>query len=291
MATFIKKSRPLPHEKTGLASLEAAENPGMVLRGKNGLVWLSFPEWEESPLFIHAFSTRIGGVSRGIFSQWDVSYGRGNSEESVRKNIRLMGEAVGFSPDRLVVSDQTHSLRVRRVGRKDFGKGYNKDCDYREVDGLVSNEPGIVLMTLHADCVPLYFIDPVTKSIGLAHAGWRGTAGGMAAGMVKKMQEAFGTNPAHIHAAIGPAVLKESYEVGEDVAHLFASAFLTPLGAGKYLLDLAAANKACMEEAGIASKRILLANIDTCRHSDLLFSQRALGNKRGNNAAFLGLRF
>lgn len=265
---------------------------------KNGVKFLSFPALEKTKIVRHLFSTRTGGVSEGIFSTMNLSFTRGDNPESVLENFRRIAGVLGCEVEDFVCSDQTHTTNVRVTGRADAGKGVIKEKDYTDVDGLITNEPGVVLATFYADCVPLYFVDPVKKAIGLSHSGWRGTVNKMGLNTVRKMEEAYGTNPADLVAAIGPSICMSCYEVGSEVAEEFLKAFpkkaeqkeiLQEKGNGKYLLNLWKANYFIMREAGIKEENISVTDICTCCNGEELFSHRQSQGKRGNLGAFLGL--
>lgn len=162
-----------------------------------------FPSLEAVGMVVHGFSTRLGGVSEGIYSSMNVSFTRGDQEEAVRENYRRLGAAVGFSCENLVCSDQTHTTNLRVATEEDRGKGFTRRKDYTDVDGLVTNVPGLVLATFYADCVPLYLVDPVRRCIGLSHAGWRGTAGKIGKKTAELMTEQYGSRPEDLLAAIG----------------------------------------------------------------------------------------
>lgn len=175
------------------------------------------------------------------------------------------------------------------------GKGILRERDYQDVDGMVTDVPGLVLVTFYADCVPLYFVDPVHRAIGLAHSGWRGTAGRMGERMVEAMGRQFGSRPEDIRAAIGPSICRDCYEVSEDVA----AQFMEMLGgdvavpgekAGKYQLDLWLANELILRQAGILPEHLEVTDICTCHNSGYLFSHRASGGWRGSLGAFLMLK-
>lgn len=265
---------------------------------KNGVKFLSFPALEKTKIVRHLFSTRTGGVSEGIFSTMNLSFTRGDNPESVLENFRRIAGVLGCEVEDFVCSDQTHTTNVRVTGRADAGKGVIKEKDYTDVDGLITNEPGVVLATFYADCVPLYFVDPVKKAIGLSHSGWQGTVNKMGLNTVRKMEEAYGTNPADLVAAIGPSICMSCYEVGSEVAEEFLKAFpkkaeqkeiLQEKGNGKYLLNLWKANYFIMREAGIKEENISVTDICTCCNGEELFSHRQSQGKRGNLGAFLGL--
>lgn len=270
-----------------------------IKENKRGAVeYLTFPILEQTGLVRHLFSTREGGVSEGIYRSMNLSYTRGDEKEAVDENYRRIADVLGCSVEDFVCSDQTHTTNLRVVTREDRGKGVLYPKDYRDVDGLLTQEPGIVLATFYADCVPLYFVDTKRKAVALAHSGWRGTVARMGQCVVDRMGECFGTRPEDLVAAIGPSICQSCYEVSEDVADAFAEEFrgerqrdriLQAKGQGKYLLDLWAANELVLKEAGIPEKQIQVTDVCTCHNSEYLFSHRASQGRRGNLGAFLGL--
>ena len=122
----------------------------LKINQKHGVTYLTYPALEALPGFVHGFSTRLGGVSEGCFAQMNLSFTRGDREEAVRENYRLLGEAMGFSPEDVVTSDQTHTTHVLAVGEKDRGNGITRPRPYQDVDGLVTNVPGLMLATFYA---------------------------------------------------------------------------------------------------------------------------------------------
>ena len=264
---------------------------------KTRVPYLVFPEFEHIPGVIHGFSTRLGGVSQGELSSMNLSFSRERNTQNVLENFRRMGDAIGFSIDQLVLSDQTHTTNVREVTKEDMGKGILRQRDYENVDGLVTNEPGVVLATFYADCVPLFFVDPVRRAVGLSHSGWRGTANKMGLVTVRKMEQLYQSNPADILAGIGPSICRDCYEVSADVIEQFEKNFDGSVQSrlydkkenGKYQLDLWRANEAVLAEAGILPEHIFVTDVCTCCNPELLYSHRASKGKRGNLGAFLGM--
>lgn len=264
----------------------------------NGVRYLQFPTFLETGVCRHLFSTRIGGVSEGDLGSMNLSYTRGDKKENVDENYRRIAHILECSMNDFVLTHQTHTTNVRVVTEEDRGKGITKERDYEDVDGFVTNVPGIVLSTFYADCVPLYFIDPVKKAIGLSHSGWRGTVNKMGKVTVEKMVNEFGSNPCDIIAAIGPSICVDCYEVSMDVAEEFLCAFshvdklskiVIPKSEEKAMLDLWQANLAVLLEAGIKEEHISLPDMCTSCNKELLFSHRASNGKRGNLGAFLVL--
>ncbi|HWT27080.1 MAG TPA: peptidoglycan editing factor PgeF, partial [Mobilitalea sp.] len=190
--------------------------------------YLSFPVLSDIPFIRHGFSTRLGGVSCGMFSTMNLGYDSGpyvDDQANVEENYRRISKSIGIDPDSIVISKQVHKTNIRQVDTQDCGKGLFKPRDYDEIDGLITNKPGITLVTKYADCVPLYFVDPVKKAIGLTHSGWRGTVKKIGRITVQEMEKHFGSNPKDIIAVIGPSICKDCYEVGDEVANGFKDAF------------------------------------------------------------------
>ena len=270
----------------------------MQIKENKGVVWLSYPAFEKFPDIVQAFSTRVGGVSQGIYSSMNLSFTRGDDDAAVHENYRRFAAAVGFEAEDIVTSDQTHTANVRVITEEDRGNGITKPRQYTDVDGMITNVPGLVLATFYADCVPLYFVDPVHHAIGLSHSGWRGTVAKIGAVTVERMREEYGSDPGDIYSAIGPSICQDCYEVSEDVIQEFRTAFgrkdwdvlFYRKENGKYQLNLWEANRIIMQEAGIREEHISMPGICTCCNPEFLFSHRASHGKRGNLGAFLGIR-
>lgn len=260
--------------------------------------YLEYPMLRETGIIRHGFSTRLGGVSEGCWASMNLSFERGDRPEAVMENFRRIGAELGVRCEDMVLSQQTHTANVRVVTGADRGKGITRERDYTDVDGLITNEPGICLVTSFADCVPLYFVDPVKKAIGLSHSGWRGTVGKIGKRTVEMMGESFGSDPADILAAVGPSVCMDCYEVSGDVIEKFRQVFDEKLWPelfyekenGKCQLDLWKANELIFLEAGILPEHMAVTNLCTHCNSEILYSHRAAGDKRGNLCAFLALK-
>lgn len=260
--------------------------------------YLEYPLFQNTGLVKHGFSTRLGGVSEGFYSSLNLSFTRGDKEEAVRENFRRIGDAIGVCCDNMVFSQQTHTTNVRVVTEEERGMGITRPRSYTDVDGLVTNVSGLCLVTFFADCVPLYFVDPVKKAIGLSHSGWRGTVGKIGKVTIELMQKQYGSNPSDILAAIGPSICQECYEVSGDVVEQFRGNFEEKYWPelfyekenGKYQLNLWKANEIIFLNAGIDKKHIAVTNLCTHCNSELLYSHRATGDKRGNLSAFLALK-
>lgn len=281
---------------------------------KDGEVsFFTFPVFEEMDFIRHGFSTKEGGVSEGEFSTMNLSYSRGDDPECVDKNYKRICNALGMDTRNLVLSDQVHDTIVYQAEKKDCQGEDLREKKLQGMDGLITNEKEVVLCTSYADCVPLFFVDEPHKAIGSSHSGWRGTAGKIGAKTVEAMKKAYGTKPEEVKVVIGPSICQGCYEVSEDVYQAMrelvspkeiANLQKLPLEVveimvdsvffqkpnNKYQLDLWMANKLILMEAGVLEKHITVSCVCTCCNSELLFSHRATGGKRGNLNGFLELK-
>ena len=293
--TVNKKTYPLPVIEAPRAA-EPGHLGNMRLDIVENVGLLRFPALEDCKSVNAVFSTRIGGVSKKEFAAMNLGFGRGDSEENVAENYRKFCHAAGFDSESLVAGAQEHHVNIRRVGAEQKGIGIWREKDMEDIDGLCTDEPGVTLVVYCADCVPLYFVDEAHHAIGLAHAGWRGTAAGMAKVMTERMAEEFGTKPEELRVAIGPSICRDCFEVDEPVAKEFlslpeAERFVTgPEENGKDHVDLWECNRRFLLRAGVLSEHITVGNVCTMCESDLLFSHRKTRGQRGSNCAVLAIR-
>lgn len=274
------------------------ETNRMQIKNKNGVTYLNYKAFEQIPWLVHGFSTRLGGVSEGVCASMNLSFSRGDKEEAVKENYKRISEAIGFDYRNIVASDQTHTTNVKIVSSKDCGNGVVYPKKFFDVDGLITNEENVILATYYADCVPLYLVDIKKKVIGLSHSGWRGTVGKIGAVTVKRMIDEYNCELSDIYAAIGPSICQACYEVSADVIEAFKSSFQEKYWEKlfyqkteeKYHLNLWEANRIIFKEAGIEESHISMPGICTCCNPEFLFSHRASKGKRGNLAAFLGIK-
>ncbi len=290
-------------------SMGMEQNSIKVGFAQEQLEYLTFPGLSKIKGIRHLFSTRLGGVSKGVCATMNLSYSRGDEKEAVDENYNRIAKLLSIDSSQFVCSDQTHTTNVRVVTKEDMGKGVTIPKDYTDVDGLVTNEKGLALATFYADCVPLYFVDPVKQVIGLSHSGWKGTVARMGKATVEKMTEVYGCNPQDIKAAIGPSICKYCYEVSDDVRQAYIKGIQDlsaeaqkealslvfyqkdekQIAENKYQMDLWMANVLVMLGAGILPENIEVTDICTAHNPDYLFSHRKTNGKRGNLAAFLML--
>ncbi len=241
-----------------------------------GLVWYTF----EGPgsAFRHALVTRLGGVSRGPYASLNLGYTVGDAPEAVEENHRRLFAALGVRAGQVVSPHQVHGARVARVGAADGGTVV-QGCD-----ALITDEAGVVLMMRFADCAPVLFYDAAHHAVGLAHAGWRGTAAQVVAATVRAMEAAFGSDPAELWAGIGPAIGGEHYAVGPEVVEA-VEATLPPGGGAafrrgeQWYLDLAMALRLQLTALGVG--RIEPSGFDTAARTDEWYSHRAEKGRTG----------
>jgi len=241
------------------------------------------------------FTTRLAG---------NVALHTGDDPAAVIGRRERVGRMLGFAPDAWVCGEQVHGNHAEIVSRRDAGRGArSRATACPNTDALISDEPGILLAQFFADCVPLYFFDPVRGVIALAHAGWKGTVLDIAGRTVAKMAESFGSMPANMLAAIGPSIGACCYEVGEDVAEkvrdlaaargldLHGGGVLKPGdGAGKARLDLKELNRQLMIKVGILPSSIEMSQWCTGCRKDLFFSYRMEQGTSGRMMSWLGIK-
>lgn len=262
-----------------------------------GIGLFAFPAFANTGLVNHGFTARKGGISTGYLSSLNLSFNREeDSRESVLENYRLFAARAGIGWESMVMDTFEHGVQVLEVGAEAHGAGYIRpslpDCD-----GLITSHPGTALVTGHADCVPLYLLDPKRRCIGLAHAGWKGTLGKIGLLAVRKMSQAYGCHPGDLLAGIGPCICRDCFEVSEDLAARFMDVFpKIPLVSpgkrgtqGKAQLDLPMASAAQFLEAGLLPQHISIMDACTFEDPDRLYSHRRDQGRTGGMAAYLQL--
>lgn len=243
-----------------------------------------------------AFSTRNGGASKEQYGSLNMSLAVGDENDAVLANRSALAAALHLDPNRIVVPNQVHSNNVRRVTDTDAGAGAtDHSTSIPDTDALITNTPNLPLALHFADCVCVFFLDPINRAIGVAHAGWRGTVDGIAVATVEMMTREFGTDPVRLLAAISPAIERHCYEVGEDVARSFFKEFphderiLKQSSNTKWRVDLKTANLLMLQRAGLHIENIAVSEQCTSCNSDEFFSYRRDG-ETGRMGGWLSLR-
>ena len=268
----------------------------IVQKQHQSVVFLASEEMEQAGGVAHGFSTRLGGISEGMWASLNLGVSRGDDSDHVRENYRRFLTAIGAQGPRMAMSNQVHENHVRVITKADVKEDPYEKVSY-EADGLVTDLPGVTLVIFSADCLPILYYDPVRQVVAAAHAGWRGTAADIAGAVVRKMEEVYGCDPQNILAAIGPGIGPCCFETHEDVPNAMMAAFSTPVlkylhiqENGKYSVDLKGINAMRLEKAGIPTENIGVCELCTSCHPDLFWSHRQVGTNRGSMAAAIGLK-
>jgi polyphenol oxidase len=239
------------------------------LRPRGGLTVLTWPMLDGLGADV-AVTTRRGGVSAGPYDSLNLSFSVADDPAAVRQNRLRLAAALGTDLGDFVFARQVHAARAEVVSAGDRGRGTLGVGDaVPDADALVTSDPGTVLAILVGDCVPIVLLDPVAGVLACVHAGWRGTVAGVTAAALAAMGT-LGTRPAAVLAGVGPAIAPDRYQVGDEVAEQVRAAFggdaaglLSPDGTGRWLLDLWAANRRALIEAGVPDQQVQVAAVPT----------------------------
>ncbi|MBG9734073.1 peptidoglycan editing factor PgeF [Paenibacillus alvei] len=268
-----------------------------------GPVLLELKKWTDSyPELTAGFTTRNGGVSSEHFDSLNCALHVLDNEADVIHNRKLVAEACGMPFEAWTCGEQVHGSHVHVVTQNERGKGrMNRTDAIQNTDSLVTDVTGVLLASFYADCVPLMFLDPVQRVIGLAHAGWKGTVSNICAATVHKMQEQYGCRLEHIQAAIGPSIGSCCYEVDERViaevrrvfegcqqAERVQDVVIRPTSVGHAMLDLRELNRHLLIEAGILAANIECTTLCTGCNIDMFYSHRMEGGTTGRMMSWIG---
>lgn len=267
----------------------------IILQRRHGVSFFActHPAWTG---VAHGFSTRQGGVSPPPWDSLNLGANRGDTPGNVRENFSRFCTAVGADPASLVKNHQVHSSLVRSVTSADIEKDPALPGQF-PADGLVTDQPGACLTIFSGDCIPILFYDPFRHCIAASHAGWRGTAAGIAAQTVKKMVAEYGCDPKHILAAIGPGIGPCCFKTHTDVPDALltslgehARPFISPIpNTDQFYIDLKGINRRWLELAGLHPEHIAISSACTACRRDLFWSHRIQGQQRGSMAAVIQL--
>ena len=253
----------------------------------------------ESDGVVHAFSSRLGGVSQPPFGTLNLGQSVGDNPGAVQENRRRFFGGFGIDPTQVVRARQVHGDGVLRVDEGLTEREGFPRCLVEEpagYDALITRLPGLALVVSTADCLPILIHDPVRRTVAAVHAGWRGTARRIAAKALVAMHAAYGTNPADCQVAIGPGIRGCCFEVDAPVMEAMAAALpgweacATPTRSGHCLLDLGKVNRAILEGAGVRPEQVDEVRLCTVCRNDLFFSHRAEKGRTGRLMNFILLR-
>ncbi|OCT17224.1 multicopper polyphenol oxidase [Paenibacillus pectinilyticus] len=267
-------------------------------------VLLTIANWMSAfPEITAGFTTRLGGVSEAPFTSLNCGLHVNDRPSDVVRNRERIADVLGQPFDAFTYAEQVHGKEIAIVSLNEQGMGRtSRETALQATDGFITKESGIVLCAQFADCVPLYFYDPVQRVVGLAHAGWKGTVLNISMATISLMTHTFGSRPSDIRAAIGPSIGACCYEVDETVASRVRQVFeeiqmtqveqeaiITNKGNHKYQLNLQELNRKLIEQAGILSSHIEVTQLCTSCRTDLFFSHRKESGSTGRMIAWIGL--
>ena len=242
----------------------------------------------------HAFTTRFGGVSEGHFESLNLGFGRGDQEENVRENFRILADALGVPAARMTLTRQIHEDEVSVVDEAAAGMGLAKPMAWQS-DAIVTALPGTPLAGFYADCVVTLLYDPETNVCGVCHSGWRGTAKGILGKTVETMAVRLSAKRESLIAVMGPSIHQECFETDADVpgameAQLGAwvRPFVREKGV-KFHVDLQGINAALLREAGLSEANVIDSGLCTMCRADEFWSHRATNGVRGVQAGVICL--
>lgn len=271
-------------------------NPNITYIEKNGVEYIQFNNLNKySDTLVHCFTTRRGGVSEGEYESLNMAFNKKDKRENVEENYRRIAKALGIDTENMVLSNQVHDNKIRIVSEIDRGKGIYRESDIIGIDGLITNNAEVALVTFYADCVPVFLFDPVKRVIALAHSGWRSTLKNISREAVIKMKNEFGCQPSDIEAAIGPSIGQCCFEVGEEVYEEFINTFpwcktFCKKIKEKWFIDLQSIIKTSLKSEGLEENKILIAGICTKCNNDVFFSHRGDNGKTGTLTAIMQLK-
>lgn len=268
----------------------------LALCHRGGLAILCVPGWAEKGA-LAAFSTRLGGVSRGPYTSLNLSFNAGDEAEAVLANRRRLACALGVPLEHWVTGQQVHGRRVAVVGEAEAGRGAAApETALPATDALVTCTPGLLLVAFFADCVPILFFGPRAAAVGVAHAGWRGTVAGIATATATAITEQLGAAPDDLLVAIGPHIGPCCYLVGEEVVAGLAELLggevdkVVVRQGDRWRADLGRANALALQRWGLTARQIAVFPYCTSCRQDWFYSHRGAGGVAGRFAALIGLR-
>lgn len=266
-----------------------------ILESSRGICAVKSKRFIREPGILHAFSTRIGGVSEPPFDSLNLGTSRDEPMENILENYRLFSEAFGFTYEKLALVRHEHGTKILRIDRRDAGRGvYRELFDFS--DGLVTDDPEVTLVTCHADCSGFFLYDRRNRAIGLAHAGWKGVFGRIGQRLAERMNAEFGSDPKELICAVAPCICEECFQVDKALGLSFMEEFdcpdimkADPRDLNKGFVSLHTAALIQLLDAGLDLSNISLMRFCTLERKDLFYSYRREGRDTGSMAAFLTL--
>lgn len=265
---------------------------GFLLNQKNGVTYLTIPAFLEAGLKKHCYTTRIGGVSEGCYTSLNLSKTRENCPENKEENYRRICGVLGIAYETLTLVNYAHGDGVYCASVTDAGKGITKKSDLPKCDAMIIHETGITAVTLHADCVPVFFADKKQRIACVSHAGWRGVYEALPAKIARIFLEEWNTKPQDLLIGIGPHIMETHFEVQEDVARPFCEKFGADTAvekSGKLYVNLQRAILKQLEGEQAVPANVTCADLCTYEREDLFFSHRRDCGNTGAMGSFINL--
>lgn len=280
----------------GLAEV-IKENADEVLLEKDGVTFLQFKNMQKyNDKITHCFTTRKGGISSGVYESMNLGFNTGDDKENVFENFKRISIALNIEYKNMVFSNQIHEANVKTVDENDKGKGIIKKSNIIGYDALITDKPGVVLVTFFADCVSVFLYDAEKNVIALAHSGWRGTVKEIARKTIIKMRDEYNCVPSNIIAAVGPSIGSCCFEVGNEVYEEFkynlpySTGYCIKINDEKWRIDLRSIIKNTLIQSGISEKSICISTMCTKCNNDLFYSHRRDNNRRGTMASIMQIK-
>ena len=263
------------------------------LAQKNSIPYLQSAIFAQCDFLTHAFCTRHGGTSKEDYKSLNMSFREGDEEFQVLQNWSKLAEDFAIPLEQFLVLNQVHGDDIFVI--KPQGS-YFSSRDELNYDAIITCRTNLAICIKTADCVPVFIVDKVQKVIAAVHAGWRGTALGISAKVIRLMQHQYGSLPQDILAAIGPSIGRCCYEVDNVTAEAFGAqknkeSFLFPKASrSKWMVDLPEANRRQILDCGIPETNIELSGYCTMCNQDIFFSHRGAGGITGRQINFMMIK-
>lgn len=267
---------------------------GCVIREADGVRVVQADNLRNEKGIVHGFTTRVGGISNAPFDTLNLGLSRNEPLSHMQRNFHILADAYSLDYDTFAVVNHEHGSNVLRVDKNDCGSRLTKDA-LPYSDGMITNDPGITLITSHADCSAVFLYDPIKRCIGLAHAGWKGTLKRVGQQLAHKLISEFDCNPTDIIAAIGPCICFDCFEVQAELAKEFVKKFgvdeIAKPGRtgkkGKAYVDIEAVLSLQLLEAGIRKENLSIMHLCTLERKDLFYSYRRDGIDTGSMVSYM----
>lgn len=268
-----------------------------ICRDREGIKFITQPDWQQAGVDL-GFSTRMGGVSPGAYDSLNLGLHVGDRDELVRENRRRFLAGFDANLEDTVCCQQVHGSRVSHIDKTDRGRGAcTLDTAIADCDALITNQPGIYLLSFYADCVPVYFYDPLNRAIGIAHCGWQGTMAGIVLETLEAMRKEYQTVAEQAEIFIGPGIGACCFYIQKDlVRHVHAELghlhdIISEDAEGLVTWDLQETNRQLLVAGGVREDNISVCKICTSCHPEWFYSHRREHGNTGRMGALLGLRY